>query len=77
MPKGIDRIAFAFVIAFVEGQKESVFTIEFGGHIDLIGICGEVYEASPKIEQGLLCISLEFVLILPMHSGILPCPSIF
>ena len=72
----VGGIAFAVVVAFVEGQKVGVAFVEFGGHPDFFGVYGQVDDAAGKLEQRLSRIAVFFVLLSGVVGG-LPCPGVF
>src|SRR5690606_11764501 len=74
---GVYRIALSKVIPFVEGEKYGVFSLQFGGHIDLIGIHREMHKAAAKREQGLRGIARVLVLAYALYGCRLSRPCVF
>ena len=73
---GVGGIAFAEVVAFVEGEEVGVGFVEFGGHPDFVGVYGEVDDAAGELEEGFAGISIGFVLFFGVVDGLVG-PGIF
>ncbi|CSA09116.1 Uncharacterised protein [Vibrio cholerae] len=77
VPMWINRVTFAKVEAFVERQEEGIFACQLSRHIDFIGIDRHVNQATSKVQQWLICISIIAVLLLTMINSVLARPWVF
>jgi hypothetical protein len=74
---GVGRVAFALVVALVEGEEDGGRSGEFGGHEDFVGVHGEMDQGATELEQGLGGVALGAVLFLAVVAGGLAGPGVF
>ena len=77
VPVRVGWVSFTAVVSFVEWEEEGFGSCELGGHVNFLGVNGEVYKTTTELEKWLFRIPVGFVLFDAVHLGGLACPSVF